>query len=445
MTIEKDAANDAVTNVYVFHPPVYTPTASSWTVPANDVVRLVSGLSGTDSSASVTKLGVGTMVLEGASDVPGVFNASEGTLRLSGRLGPAGDGNMSKALRIEVKNNVHPWAYFEGATVEKDVYLNTGDYSNIRFSEGGTNVFSGKVYTYSGRNFFLGEKAALVFEGGVVVNGKMNLCGLNRAEGLVIFQDKPWQAAEYLCVGYDGTSKITLQVKTRGSSPRLFVRERSVMDFRIHNANTNTSAFIDLEGVLPSYSGSGTFNFNATTQCFQRVAGSLGTITGAYPACLELNQPATYTNSVSGKIEGGVCILKHGEGWLTLSGRDFTSCGDIGVDGGTLEFASDATWLNGTNIYVSGSGTLKLGASNRFNVRFAQLHLGEDSDSWQIDIPAGCLQIVDCAWDVQGRRLPCGVYGADGVPGVDHARYAGHFPHGGVIKVRRHGFAVCFR
>ena len=445
MTVEKDAANDAVTNVYAFHPPVYTPTASSWTVPVNDVVRLVSGLTGTDSSASVTKLGMGTMVLEGVSEVPGVFNASEGTLRLTGRIGPAGDGDMAKALRIEVKDNVHPWAYFEGVTVEKDIYFNTSDYSNIRFSEGGTNVFLGKVYSYRARNFFLGEKAALVFEGGVVVNGKMNLCGLNRAEGLVIFQDKPWQAAEYLCVGYDGTSKITLQVKTRGSSPRLFVRERSVMDFRIHNANTNTSAFIDLEGVLPSYSGSGTFNFNATTQCFQRVAGSLGTITGAYPACLELNQPATYTNSVSGKIEGGVCILKHGDGWLTLSGRDFTSCGDIGVDGGTLEFASDATWLNGTNIYVSGSGTLKLGASNRFNVRFAQLHLGEDSDSWRIDIPSGCLQIVDRAWDAQGCPLPCGVYGAAGVSGVDNARYAGHFPRGGVIKVRRHGVVISFR
>jgi hypothetical protein len=164
-----------------------------------------------------------------------------------------------------------------------------------------------------------------------------------------------------------------------------------------------------------------------------------------YPACVEVNQPAAFTNSLSGRIEGGVGILKHGEGYFTLEGRDFASCGDIGVDGGTLEIASDATWLNGTNVYVSGSGTLKLGASNRFNARFAQLHLGDDSDSWQIDIPAGCLQIVDCVWDVQGCRLPCGVYGAEGVPGVDNARYAGHFPRSGVIKVRRHGFAVCFR
>ena len=446
VTIEKDAVNEAVTNVYDFCPPVYTPAASSWTVPANDVVRIASGLTGTDSAASVTKLGAGTMVLGGASEVPGVFNASEGALRLSGRLGPAGDGDMSKALRIEVKNGVHPWAYFEGATVEKDVYFNTSDYSNLRFSDGGTNVFRGKVSTAVARNFFLGEKAALMFEGGVTVNGKMNLCGLNRAEGLVAFRNKPWRTTEYLCVGYDGTSKITLQVETQGSSPRLFVRERSVVDFRVDNANTNAAAFLDLQGTSSSYTGTGTFNFNATTQSFQRVEGGLGKVTGSYPACLVLNQPATYTNNVSGRIEGGVGILKHGEGWLTLAGRDFTSCGDIGVDGGTLEIASDATWLNGTNVYVGGSGTLKLGASGRFNGRFAKIHLGAEVDTWKIDIPAGCQQTVKTAWDANGNPLPCGTYGAVGIQGVTNTRYASHFTSGGgVLIVKQSGFSIVIR
>lgn len=446
VTIEKDAANASVTNVYAFLPPVNISGSSTWNIPVNDVVRMLNGLVGMDPTASMTMQGEGTLSLDGLSEVPGAFNANEGILHLSGRLGPAGTGDMIKALRIEDTTAVHPWVYFGGATVEKDVYFNTSDYSNIRFVEGTTNVFCGRVATRTARNFFLGEKACVVFEGGVFVNGKMNLCGLNRAEGLVMFRNRPWQTTEYLCVGYDGTSKITLQVETQGSSPRMFARERSVVDFRVDNANTNATAFLDLQGVLPSYTGTGTFNFNATTQCFQRVDGGLGTITGSYPACLVLNQPATYTNSVSGKVEGGVGILKHGEGWLTLSGRDFTSCGDIGVDGGTLEIASDATWPNGTNVYVGGTGTLKLGASGRFNGRFAKIHLGADAETWKIDIPAGCQQTVKTALDANGNPLSCGTYGAVGVQGVTNTRYASHFTSGGgVLIVKQSGFSIVIR
>jgi autotransporter-associated beta strand protein len=285
-----------------------------------------------------------------------------------------------------------------------------------------------------------------VFEGGFNVPGKLNLCGFDaNARVSVNIRNAPWSTAEYLCVGYTGNFDLDTTIESQGSCPQIFVRQRATLNFGVSDANTNSAARLDLAGVT-SYPAGGTVNLNDTTQSFCRVYGSLGKITGGYPSCIVINDPEGYTTNLSAKVEGGAGFLKRGAGTFTLTGRDFASGGDIAVESGVLEIASDATWRNGTNVFVSGSGTLKLGGANRFNGSFVQFNLGEDGDGWMIDIPSGCAQTVDYAWDADGNRLPCGVYGASGVQGVNRNRYASHFPaNGGVLRVKAHGTVVSLR
>jgi hypothetical protein len=392
------------------------------------------GVSGSIVSSDFTKSGLGRLEICGESSVAGAVRLSDGHVSIAGTLGPSGDGSRGNAMIFE--SGAKSLA-FDAAVVKKDFYIENSQYSNLTFT-GPTNVLEGFVSSSLGRNFMIDADSVLVFEGGASVGGKWNLMG-----GTVLFRDKPWMGAEWLCSGYDMSATRT-SFEVQGSCPRMWVRIGSFIDFCVSDANTNSTAYLNLDG--PSNNGGGTFSLNSTTQNVDRVYGSMGVITGNYPACIAINQSAQHTNSVSANVEGGVGFFMRGTGWFTLSGRDFTSCGDIAVDDGVFEIASDATWRNGTNVFVNGSGTLKLGGSNRFNGSFVQFHLGADEDEWMIDLPSGCAQTVDYAWDANGGRLPCGVYGATGVAGVTQTRYAAHFAeNGGVIVVKRHGTVVNLR
>ena len=147
---------------------------------------------------------------------------------------------------------------------------------------------------------------------------------------------------------------------------------------------------------------------------------------------------------VNGQVNGGVGLHQCGVGTLTFTNHVFASCGDLEVSAGTLEFTDDATWLNGTNVTVRGSGTLKLAAGGRFNGSIAVLHLGADADSWKIDIPAGQTQAFAYAYDADGNLLPSGDYG-NASSGATRQRFAAHFTGNGVIRVRRHGTQLLIR
>ena len=443
-TFENDATDGSVTNRYVFGVPVKLDSDSVWSVPGSDTVLLTNGVHSADSAYGRVKEGAGTLVVSGESDLAGALEFKSGTIRLAGDIGPAGNGDNANAVRL-VSGEAPVW--FDGGEIAKDVYIDASGYSNFRFLGGSTTVFKGFVWTVRARNFFFESGATVVFEGGFNVRGKMNLCGFtaNDARVSVIIRNAPWSTTEYLCVGYTGNFDLDTTIESQGSCPQIFVRQRATLNFGVSYANTNSAARLDLTGVT-SYPAGGTINLNDTTQSFCRVYGSLGKITGGYPSCIVINDPEGNTANLSAKVEGGAGFLKRGAGTFTLTGRDFTSCGDIAVESGVLEIASDATWRNGTNVFVSGSGTLRLGGANRFNGSFVQFNLGEDEDGWMIDIPSGCAQTVDYAWDADGNRLPCGVYGASGVQGVNRNRYASHFPaNGGVLRVKAHGTVVSLR
>ena len=111
---------------------------------------------------------------------------------------------------------------------------------------------------------------------------------------------------------------------------------------------------------------------------------------------------------------------------------------------GTLSFADDATWLNGSNVTVRGSGTLCLKAGARFGKQVS-MHLGADGDSWRIAMPNGGLQRVAFLYDEAGNLLPGGFYGAAGVAGVTQPRYSSHFTGTGLLRVGKLGTRIVLR
>ncbi len=215
----------------------------------------------------------------------------------------------------------------------------------------------------------------------------------------------------------------------------------------------------EFEKAVDREEGTYTLDLCATKQKCQRLGVmSRGILTGEYPAMLEITEgrPSTgpfakFGYSVVGQVTGGVGLYMNGDegSVLLLTNRVFASCGDLKVSSGMLELA-EATWLNGTNVTVEGKGILKVSklrdGAAAFEGKHAVLRLGANTDSWQIDLPAGTMQRFAYAYDADGKLLPSGVYGREGVEGVTRNAYSDHFPeNGGTIRITRHGTAMIFR
>jgi hypothetical protein len=176
---------------------------------------------------------------------------------------------------------------------------------------------------------------------------------------------------------------------------------------------------------------------NGTHQRWRFIYSSnnAGTIEG--DGCIEiaqgvLNEAATASTNLTSVLSGRVSIEMSGSGWQRLRSRAFASYGDITVSDGTLTFTDGASWLNGTNVNVKGTGTLKLTSANTFNPQHAVIRF---ADSGKIEIPAGMTQKFAEGW-IGDRRLS-GVYTAANLPA--------HISGSGAIQVKGVGFSIIFR
>ena len=114
--------------------------------------------------------------------------------------------------------------------------------------------------------------------------------------------------------------------------------------------------------------------------------------------------------------------------------QQFASAGDVSVSNGTLEFAADASWLNGTNVTVSGSGTLRIGSATAFNSEFAVIHFADDG---KIAVPSGMTQTFAEGWDGDKRLKPGALYTSANLPA--------HVAPGGSIHIAGGGMMLIFR
>jgi hypothetical protein len=77
-----------------------------------------------------------------------------------------------------------------------------------------------------------------------------------------------------------------------------------------------------------------------------------------------------------------------------------------------MEFANDASWLNGTNITVSGTGVLKLNHGEVFNPHTSELFITENG---KVNIPTGAVQTFLHVY-VNETKLSPGVYNQETLP-----------------------------
>ncbi|MDD2600313.1 MAG: autotransporter-associated beta strand repeat-containing protein [Kiritimatiellae bacterium] len=344
------------------------------------------------------------------------FNASNGTLTLSGTLsGPGGlTATGGKALTLSGSNtyegvttltpngrifvnHAHAlgstnantviedggWIEVRGGIDVGEPLVMRGDvstsYSGVLRSMGGDNVWSGPISTPIGNSrISTFNSSPILIKGGITGNGIV----LAANSGDITISSQPMVF----------TSSATVHAHA-GSLKILAVSNNLWGELEVAGGEVRT----DVANALPpesklklgvSYSLSGTFNLNGYDQTVgQLYSGYLTNagsriVTSPSPATLTVNQSANTT--YDGRLMGKLTLVKTNTGTLALTGINNTQSGRIIVNGGKLSlsderslgavpatFSADALTLNGSTLLSSATWTLDdatrgvtLGAAN---------------------------------------------------------------------------------
>ncbi len=436
---------------------------------ADDVGLHALTVDGRDAAANVT----GRVAFEGTNVFAGSLMVTTSLVRISGAFRNPDDAYTgspadfdAKAISVNLTSTGakagQPYGILlENATVGKSVFIaNKMGVPGITAAAGTTNEISGYVRyrDYSWETICVEKNAELVLSGGLlgvhsfrkfgpgtlVIRDRPVDCqasaGFNPNEGRVVFE-VAGNVVNYLDIGYNDYGAVTVEMAVDNA-------------FAIDEAFTNAYVQIGGKGGTVAScealaNGTYTWDLRGTVQrCSKLAVLKRGVLTGEWPARVDVlkgwvdGDPDGY-RYVSGQVTGGVGLCQAGVGTLTVTNA-LASCGDLAVTAGALEFAEKGSWMNGTNVTVSGSGTLRLANGTHFNGKAAVLHLGADGDDWQIDIPAGVSHTFAAIYDSDGNRLSAGTYG-NASSGATFTRYASHFPNGGKVSARLTGLVLSVR
>ena len=367
-----------------------------------------------------------------------------GTLILKGQVGNPGDvepltiyyGNYRNDSNINDGWCESGMTRLEGVTCWKPVALqgkgqmsgSTGVTTFFIAAANTTNVFK-EVVKQTPSTALGGEglSATVVFEKGyrdALTSG----AGFNANNATYVFEGPLVQVRKDREVNGSSAKHV---FKATGNRAAMVYRLNyaCVAEFHVDDAFDDTIALIG--------GNSSAMRLNGTHQRWRFIYGSNNTGTIEGDGCLEITQgvaseAATANTNLPSAITGHVSIEMSGSGWQRLKTRAFASSGDITVSNGTLTFTDGASWLNGTNVNVTGTGTLKLTSANTFNPQHAVIRF---ADSGKIDIPSGKTQKFAEGW-VGDKRLS-GIYTAANLPA--------HISGAGAIQVKGVGFRIIFR
>ena len=317
------------------------------------------------------------------------------------------------------------------AVVEKSVYLKDGKMGECAFRvpAGCTCTFKGGFYATSPWKYVsVGGGGECVFENGATFDWTFKFWG----NGRHVFRNKPI----YCGANFDLGANTVLRMECSGSRcvTAMYAEGAGRLELPVDNAFQNTPLHLD--------NVASTIDFYGTRQPFTYVLckGANPTLTGTVGSVLEITRGAAAGASVIGstnincKVEGSLGISMTGTGLLRLKSQDFASAGDISVTQGTLEFASDASWLNGTNVTVGGTGVLKIGKAETFNGECAVIHF---ADAGKISVPEGMTQVFADGWDGSTHLKPGTRYTSANLPD--------HIAPGGAIRIAGGGTMILFR
>ena len=449
--VEISAVDGAAAHVHAIATPVTTARKQNLAVPEGQTLVLEQGVTAPELTISSGAATVGgTTVLGGTNVIDGRLVLSNGLVLISGKVTSstgrdetdATSGGATVAYMRFANNTTAAYLTMSNAVIEKPTYMyvemNGDPKSWWHIARASTNVFAAHLYytTKSGSVNFDGPGARLEIVGG----GKTtySLTGAGSTQGTEVYiGGKPFAFTCYkvgqgqtFILDVPGTS---FSNKTEDPIGLLMYGTDTKVDFRVSDA---MSGILNGNGQVGSV-----FEFNTTTQRIDAVRSAHNsTFHGTYPAMCEIVEgyPAAdagkSVQAIRCQVTGGLGFTMSGPNVICLSNRVFESHGDIKVTNGVMEFAHNASWLNGTNVTVAGTGTLKLNSSTTFNREHAVIRF---ADSGRIELPQGVTQVFAQGWDGDKALSPGKTYTAADLP----SRISG----AGAIRIAGGGTMILFR
>ncbi len=335
----------------------------------------------------------------------------------------------------------------DNVTIEKPIYsrgLNLSGFTLFYCMPNTTNEVKGAFHHQTWWPYItVDEGASLAFSGGMSAGILMRKQG----SGTMVIKDKPLVSSSYFGV-YQGTlvldaEDLSLRGTASGEGLMLECNDGvGMIDCRRSYCFNGDCALMIYGNNHP-----GMFEMHSTTQRVTRLAavknvkgtqmrgdpGSLLEVVGGRTV-MDFKSMALLTNCVD--IAGALSFRMNATNeTMTFCSQDFSTVGDLEVSAGTLSMASDATWLNGTNVIVNGDGRLKVAAGGTFSRKIAELHL---EDLGVFEIPSGEAQKFRSVC-TNGVALPSGRYSS--LPNGDGDFIAG----GGEIVVPMRGTMISVR
>lgn len=465
ITIESEP-DDPVRN-YAIEAPLRVLADQVWTVPSNQTLKVRSAEISPGASLSVG--GRGQLEVSGEWMVVGSVVVTAASVRVTGTIATPDHVNQGVAVKnglstltfngapgSDAQQKEQPTLVMAGGRVEKPVYGHGYMGKEIIVAEEATtNVLAGNVKFETPWIYLTSQANALMtFSSGLGSSWSVR----QKGTGDIRIVDEPLVVEA--STGYNietGTLRLdatncsftaltTGYYNGKNYAPQI-VFERS---HALKHGVLGNGVFLSNSRLAAMTSGRPVIDLGGTVQTVDELMGStIAVFRSERPARIEVvNQRIlgdsylpTVGFSVASSIEGPVTLAQCGAGTLLLKSQAFASFGDLEVTNGVLELAADASWLNGTNVVVAGTGVLKVGQSKTFG-RQAALRVADQGKLWlaegvDLRIPSAVLV------DENGHETSlAGEYSADN-PGP----LAGHFADGsrGSVKLGRFGLMLVVR
>jgi len=422
--------------------PLQLTAAQTWNVAEGGTLSVKKPVS-SDAPWALTKTGAGTLALRSPSSFTGDFTVNNGTVEVYAPTNAFGSGAVTFVERTEAKTTLSKVAFKESTTVANPFTFKyfTGFADGISVADGKTVCFTAPVTFTSAR-----ASAASWCDGTVKLGGGANMVFSNGLETVYLVVDNSGNyESRFVVAGAPISSHNNLILKntvvleldepTNSLTSAVILNGwKTGLDFGADWAISNSQCSV--------YTGTDVswrnwIRLNGHSQqvgTFYTRSGDSGTIESQTPAMWNFRAPSGGTTNATVKFTGFAGLGLYGGGTYAINCA-MTSKGDVDVSGGTLEFLSGGSWLNGTNLTVRGTGVLKTASSNMFGETTI---LRVDSDQGaKIVLADGVEQKVRHMF-LDGTEMRRGLYGGANAPVPESNRLSCFDSSStGVIRVMR--------
>lgn len=349
----------------------------TWVVKTNDTLNFQGAVT-IPSDVTVKLDGGGNVIFSDLSNLAGVLNISKANPFFTGAVGTEGNNNSFSWSRHDSQITL------SNAVINLPVSINASgmsgadsDYTWMVVCTNTTNTFKKQLYSSASVCWNTAKGATVIVEGDTYsdntihlrsVGGTANNPGVFNFKGRLYSTNSQKGSAtigqtDYCKLVFDGLDNF---LRCGLNLNNCIIDCRLDDQFCVRNGAMRTP--------INSSISTSTIKLNNHHEEFGRIYLSSATISGDYPATIA-SIGGAYTNITSKKTSiytSNVMTSVKFNGWVGLEVdiRDdlyfdlktvtSASYGDITVKRGTLRFDNSSTWLNGTNVVISGTGKVEV-------------------------------------------------------------------------------------